>query len=65
MTHDTADLRTDEWRSTIPPAEACTELGADAPQPAPADVRIGVVVVVVVLSIWCAGLWHLAARVLA
>lgn len=29
MKHDTSQLGPDEWRSTIPPAEAATEVGAD------------------------------------
>lgn len=27
---DTSHMSTKDWRSTIPPAEACTDIGADA-----------------------------------
>jgi len=62
MKHDTAELAPDEWRSTIPPAEACTEVGQDA-EPARSDVRAGLFVVVAITSIWAALLIHLWSAV--
>lgn len=57
MRHDTADMGPSEWRSTITPAEAATEVGqGDRAEPRSRDVLIYELVCAGVTLAWIAGL---------
>lgn len=56
MTHDTNRLGPDEWRSTIPPAEACSGIGEQYDDAVPEGGAIALffvlAMVAVLLIVW-------------
>ena len=58
---DTSDLRADDWRSTIAPAEAATDIGADDYDGAAREGSAIVFLIAVALVIGAALLAHFVA----